>query len=115
MSAESVAALVGLVGGLIIVIATFELPLLLIQRRVRHDRGRLRVLPLTFVIALVCVLISRTADFQPGYLYGVVAGYAHVTALVYMAAILTALARSPTHHEEVSEREEEGPGCISVT
>ena len=81
LSGESLAALVGIVVGLAIVIATFELPLLITHRRLRQDRGRLRVLPLTIVIALVCVLVSRLADFQPGYLYGVVASYAFLGAL----------------------------------
>jgi hypothetical protein len=36
----------------------------------RGDRGRLRALPGTLVVAVVCVLISRLTGFLPGYLYG---------------------------------------------
>jgi hypothetical protein len=79
--AGSLATLLGILGGLAIVIASFELPLFLAHRRVLHERGRLRVLPLTIVIAMVCVIISRVANFQPGYLYGVVAGYAFLGSL----------------------------------
>lgn len=37
---------------------------------------RLHALPLGLVVALGCVLVSRLANFQPGYLYGVVCGAA---------------------------------------
>ena len=78
---ESFASLIGILGGLAIVIAAFELPLLLFQRRVNHDTGRLRVQPLTIFIGVACVVISRIADFQPGYLYGLVAAYAFAREL----------------------------------
>jgi streptogramin lyase/DNA-binding MarR family transcriptional regulator len=45
--------------------------------RVRNhmDTGaKLRALPAGLVITILCVLVSRVADFQPGYLYGVIAG-----------------------------------------
>jgi hypothetical protein len=35
-----------------------------------------RVFPLGLVVAAVCVLVSRLTSFEPGYLYGVVAGFA---------------------------------------
>ncbi|MEO6349692.1 MAG: FGLLP motif-containing membrane protein [Candidatus Limnocylindrales bacterium] len=72
---ESAASLIGILGGLAIVIAAFELPLYFFQRRMLNDRGRLRVQPMTLVVGIACVVISRIADFQPGYLYGLVAGY----------------------------------------
>ena len=37
-----------------------------------HDRGFLRALWLTLPIAVICVLISRLAQFQPGYMYGLI-------------------------------------------
>jgi photosystem II stability/assembly factor-like uncharacterized protein len=45
-------------------------------RRARHQPGhwRLRALPSALLIAIVCVLISRITDFQPGYLYGLIGG-----------------------------------------
>jgi hypothetical protein len=80
-SAESVASLAGILVGLLVVIAAFELPLAVAYRRLRADPGRLRVIPLTIFIAIFCVAASRLADFQPGYLYGLVAGFAFATTL----------------------------------
>ncbi len=78
---ESFAALIGILAGLAIVIGAFELPLLIFQRRMNKDAGRLRVQPLTIFIGIACVVISRIADFQPGYLYGLVAAYAFAREL----------------------------------
>jgi hypothetical protein len=39
------------------------------------------VYPAALVVALACVLVSRLADFQPGYLYGIVAGFAFTAQL----------------------------------
>jgi hypothetical protein len=78
---ESAASLVGIVGGLVLILAAFELPRLLVHRRFFRDPGRLIVQPLTIVIAVVCVLISRLAEFQPGYLYGLVIGFAFAREL----------------------------------
>jgi hypothetical protein len=78
---ESFAALIGILAGLAIVIGAFELPLVLFQRRMNKDAGRLRVQPLTIFIGIACVVISRIADFQPGYLYGLVAAYAFAREL----------------------------------
>ena len=80
-TAESAAALIGILVGLGVVVAVFELPIVFAQRRVLKDRGRMRVLPLTILIAIVCVLLSRLAEFQPGYLYGLVAGWAFAGSL----------------------------------
>lgn len=38
----------------------------------------LQVLPLALVAAALCALISRVANFEPGYVYGLFAGYAVV-------------------------------------
>lgn len=72
---NSFASLIGILAGLVIVIAAFELPLVFFHRSVLHERGKLRVQPLTIFVAVACVVISRIADFQPGYLYGLVVGY----------------------------------------
>jgi len=44
--------------------------------RARHTSARLqiRALPAGLAIAAACVLVSRISGFQPGYLYGIVAG-----------------------------------------
>jgi hypothetical protein len=76
LDAQSIALFAGIVIGLAITTAAFELPIVLVQRRVNLERGIVRVLPLTILIALACVLVSRVAEFQPGYLYGLVAFWA---------------------------------------
>ena len=48
---------------------------MLFQRRMNKDAAGLRVQPLTIFVGIACVVISRIADFQPGYLYGLVAAY----------------------------------------
>ena len=40
-----------------------------------EDRGTVRVLPATLAIAVICVVVSRLANFYPGYLYGAIAGF----------------------------------------
>lgn len=39
-----------------------------------HVQYKLHALPLGLLVAAVCVVVSRGIGFQPGYLYGVVAG-----------------------------------------
>ena len=46
-----------------------------------HAPYHLEALPGGLLIAAGCVLVSRVADFQPGYLYGVVAGVAFTRSL----------------------------------
>jgi hypothetical protein len=52
---------------------------ILLSRTYLHARyradGHPRVEPFTLMIALLCVVASRLADFLPGYLYGVLAVY----------------------------------------
>lgn len=67
-SAESVASLVGILVGLGVVILAFELPIARAQRKLMHERGRVRVIPMTIVVAILCVIASRLSGFQPGYL-----------------------------------------------
>jgi len=75
LSQESVASFIGILIGLLVVMLAFELPLVFTQRRVNRDRGHVRVLPVTLIVALFCVVISRVTGFQPGYLYGLILGY----------------------------------------
>ncbi len=80
----------------------------IVYRRRRHgaDQARpyLKALPAGLAIAALCVLVSRLADFAPGYLYGLICGVAfsrqlakhekgHVIALstVVTLAIATAV------------------------
>jgi hypothetical protein len=70
----SLASYAGLLAGLLVVLAAFEVPGLLMHRRRTGELGSLRALPWTLVAGAVCVLISRLAQFEPGYLYGVLLG-----------------------------------------
>ncbi|HVF03851.1 MAG TPA: FGLLP motif-containing membrane protein [Frankiaceae bacterium] len=45
-------------------------------RRRYGDGARLALYPLGLAVAAFCVLVSRLTSFEPGYLYGVVAGFA---------------------------------------
>lgn len=72
--ANSLATFLGFAAALAVVLISFEVPALLEHRRVTGEVGRLRPLPWALVIAVVFVLISRLADLQPGYLWGVVLG-----------------------------------------
>ena len=72
--AASVASYVGLLAGLVVVLAAFELPGLLMHRQRTGELGSLRGLPWTLVAGAICVLVSRLAQFEPGYLYGVLLG-----------------------------------------
>jgi hypothetical protein len=49
-----------------------------VYRRLRHHavEVRLHALPAGLAVAAICVLISRLSSFEPGYLYGVIAGLA---------------------------------------
>jgi hypothetical protein len=78
---ESAASLIGILLGLAVVITAFEVPLVLFYRRLLNERGRLKVQPLTIFVGIACVAISRIADFQPGYLYGLVVGYVFAQSL----------------------------------
>ncbi|HKW07334.1 MAG TPA: FGLLP motif-containing membrane protein [Candidatus Dormibacteraeota bacterium] len=52
-------------------------------RVLRHKAGpwRLHALPSGLAVAAVCVLVSRLANFQPGYLYGLIGGVVFAGAL----------------------------------
>jgi hypothetical protein len=71
---RSLGEFLGFLVGLVIVLATFKLPPMLAHRRKTGDLGRLRPLPWALVIAGIFVLVSRIANLQPGYLYGIVLG-----------------------------------------
>ncbi|MGH2407797.1 MAG: FGLLP motif-containing membrane protein [Candidatus Limnocylindrales bacterium] len=75
LSVASLAALLGLLGGLIVVMLFFDVPAREYHVIRTGDLGHLRVLPGSIIVAVVCVILSRVADFQPGYLYGLVVGF----------------------------------------
>jgi hypothetical protein len=71
---HSLATFLGVLGGLGALLLTFGLTF----GREMHRRAVLvfpRALPGTILVGIGCVLVSRLASFQPGYLYGLVVGF----------------------------------------
>ena len=73
-SLDSLATFAGLAIGLFVVLVAYGLPLIVLSRRDRFSLT-IRALPATLFIGLLCVVVSRLADFQPGYLYGLIIGF----------------------------------------
>jgi hypothetical protein len=74
LSLRSFATYIGLVIGLLIVLLTYGVPLIYFAQN-RHLRLTIRALPVTVLVGIGCVLISRIANFQPGYLYGLIVAF----------------------------------------
>jgi hypothetical protein len=70
----SAVTFVGLLAGVAITTAGFAVPTLLARRAATGEWGRLRALPLALVVGAACVLVSRSVQFVPGYLYAIVIG-----------------------------------------
>ena len=66
--------------GILLVTVAFAVPLVLAHRR-HGERPSLKVVPVSLLIGVVCVLLSRLTDFQPGYLYGLLIGLAFAREL----------------------------------
>jgi len=79
--AQSVVTFLGIVAALVAVTWVAALPRRSMQIAITGDRGRLRAVPGTLLIAAGCVLISRVAGFLPGYLYGLILGYEFLRSL----------------------------------
>ncbi|MGH2812515.1 MAG: FGLLP motif-containing membrane protein [Actinomycetota bacterium] len=73
---QSLSLLLGVVGAIVIVTAAAELFSSLYIRRSARTKTYLKVFPGALMVAVLCVGVSRLVDFQPGYLYGLVAGVA---------------------------------------
>jgi hypothetical protein len=65
----------------VILTLAFAVPTRRYMKKVHADEGYLKVLPGALVFALICVIASRLAQFQPGYFYGVIAGFAFTRTL----------------------------------
>lgn len=74
ISVDSVATLLGLALGLVLTLLAYGIPLFAMTRRLGLGLN-LTALPGTLFIAILCVVLSRLADFQPGYLYGLIIGF----------------------------------------
>jgi hypothetical protein len=83
VDSDSLALFLGLLVGLAFITAAFDLPLRIYHGRTSraHDRGVLRALWWTLLVAVICVVISRLANFQPGYLYGLIVSIVFVTEI----------------------------------
>jgi hypothetical protein len=73
---ESLTGFIGVAIGLGIVVLLFGAPVRRYFTRTYSDKGHIHVVPATLAIAVGCVAISRFSGFQPGYVYGLLAGYA---------------------------------------
>jgi hypothetical protein len=76
----SLATFLGMLLGIVLVTAAFAIPSILAHRR-HGDRPSLKVVPVSLLIGVGCVLLSRLTDFQPGYLYGLLIGLAFAREL----------------------------------
>ncbi|MGQ0679689.1 MAG: FGLLP motif-containing membrane protein [Actinomycetota bacterium] len=72
---------VGLVGTLLILSLGLSIPSILYMRRRHNDRGRFEFLPSALLLTVFLVCVSKFLDLQPGYLYGVLGGFAFATEL----------------------------------
>lgn len=73
---KTAALALGFVVALPLMMMFFELPIEVYYTRVSGLLSTMKVLPLALAVAAACTLLSREAHFQPGYVYGLFAGYA---------------------------------------
>ena len=81
----SLALFIGIIGAFVIATVVDFAPVLYLRRR-RSEPGSLRTYAGAFAVVVVCVALSRAVGFEPGYLYGTLAGFA-------MASTITGPAR----------------------
>lgn len=79
---RTVALAIGLMIAVVLTTLSYCLPGELLHRRTSLRRSVLRTLPVALVIAGVCAVASRVLDFQPGYVYGLIAGYAPIARVL---------------------------------
>jgi hypothetical protein len=80
LDVSSAATFLGLALGMFALLLAFGIPMF-IAARTKGIGLSARALPGTLLVALGCVVISRVADFQPGYLYGLIIGFTFSRAL----------------------------------
>ena len=73
---SSQALVLGIAGSLVAITVAHELSAAAFIKSRYGDIGHLRVFPASLVAAVACVAISRLVKFEPGYLYGILAGVA---------------------------------------
>ena len=77
----SLVTVVGFSAALFVMSVGFSLPASVAIHRQTGERGRLNFLPGTVLISIVMVALSRLGHWQPGYMYGALAGLAFASAL----------------------------------
>jgi hypothetical protein len=77
----SLNTLIAIAASIVVVTLLFAVPLRRYMKAHHGDRGHIKVAPGTLAIAAVCVLVSRAVGFQPGYVYGLIAGFAFAAKL----------------------------------
>jgi hypothetical protein len=73
---SSQALVLGIAGSLLVITLAHELSTAAFIRSRYGDIGHLRVFPASLAAGVACVAISRLVKFEPGYLYGILAGVA---------------------------------------
>ena len=81
LNLNSLVLTAGFAIALLVMSLGFSLPADIGVRRRTGEWGRLNFLPGTVVVAIVMVALSRAFHFQPGYMYGALAGLAFAGAL----------------------------------
>jgi hypothetical protein len=76
----SLATFAGMLVGIVLVTTAFAVPAVLAHRRIGSGWTP-KVVPLSLLIGVGCVLVSRLTGFQPGYLYGLLIGLAFAREL----------------------------------
>jgi hypothetical protein len=78
----SYALLVGVFAAVLVTVVVIALAGRTFRAATHHDHAwYLRAIPSALLIAVVCVVVSRSVHFTPGYLYGVVGGAVFAVAL----------------------------------
>lgn len=72
--ADALTTFSGLFLGLILTLVAFLVPVWWLARS-SGTKMTVLVIPGSILVAIACVVISRLADFQPGYLYGLIIGF----------------------------------------
>lgn len=69
----SLATYLGMLLGIVLVTAAFAIPAVLAHRHI-GDAPVVKAVPVSLLVGVACVLVSRLTGFQPGYLYGLLIG-----------------------------------------
>ena len=80
LNVASLATFLGMLAGIVLVTVAFALPVVWAHRGT-DDVWRVKVVPVSLLVGIACVVLSRLTGFQPGYLYGLLIGFAFARQL----------------------------------